>query len=111
MLKLKKHLSPIKAAVIPLKRNNEDLVKLAHDIKTSLQKFQIGRVVVENTGNIGKSYRKHDEIGTPLCMTIDFDSLEKNTLTVRDRDSMEQKSIKIDDVKQFFMNYFSDESE
>ena len=111
VLKLKKHLSPIKAAVIPLKRNNEDLVKLAHDIKTSLQKFQIGRVVVENTGNIGKSYRKHDEIGTPLCMTIDFDSLEKNTLTVRDRDSMEQKSIKIDDVKQFFMNYFSDESE
>ena len=111
VLKLKKHLSPIKAAVIPLKRNNEDLVKLAHDIKKSLQKYQIGRVVVENTGNIGKSYRKHDEIGTPLCMTIDFDSLEKNTLTIRDRDSMDQKTIKIDDVEHFFINYFSDESE
>jgi glycyl-tRNA synthetase len=111
VLKLKKHLSPIKAAVIPLKRNNEDLVKLAHNIKKSLQKHQIGRVVVENTGNIGKSYRKHDEIGTPLCMTIDFDSLEKNTLTIRDRDSMEQKTIKIDDVKHFFINYYSDEPE
>ena len=111
VLKLKKHLSPIKAAVIPLKRNNEELVKLAHDIKKSLQKYQIGRVVVENTGNIGKSYRKHDEIGTPLCMTIDFDSLEKNTLTIRDRDSMDQKTIKIDDVEHFFINYFSDESE
>ena len=111
VLRLKKHLSPIKAAVIPLKRNNEDLVKLAHDIKKSLQKYQIGRVVVENTGNIGKSYRKHDEIGTPLCMTIDFDSLEKNTLTIRDRDSMDQKTIKIDDVEHFFINYFSDESE
>ena len=109
VLKLKKHLAPIKAAVIPLKRNNEDLVKLAHDIKKSLQKYQIGRVVVENTGNIGKSYRKHDEIGTPLCMTIDFDSLEKNTLTIRDRDSMDQKTIKIDDVEHFFINYFSDE--
>ena len=94
-----------------IRRNNEELVKLAHDIKKSLQKYQIGRVVVENTGNIGKSYRKHDEIGTPLCMTIDFDSLEKNTLTIRDRDSMEQKTIKMDDVEHFFINYFSDESE
>ena len=111
LLKLKKHLSPIKAAVIPLKRNNDDLVRLAHDVKTSLQKYQIGRVVVENTGNIGKSYRKHDEIGTPLCITIDFDSLEKNTVTVRDRDSMEQKSLDINNVNQYFLDYFSDESE
>ena len=109
LLKLKKHLSPIKAAVIPLKRNNDALVRLAHDVKRSLQKFQIGRVVVENTGNIGKSYRKHDEIGTPLCITIDFDSLEKNTITVRDRDSMEQKIIDIDNVKKYFLDYFSDE--
>ena len=111
LLKLKKHLSPIKAAVIPLKRNNDDLVRLAHDVKTSLQKYQIGRVVVENTGNIGKSYRKHDEIGTPLCITIDFDSLDKNTVTVRDRDSMEQKSLDINNVNQYFLDYFSDESE
>ena len=58
----------------------------------------MGRVIFENTGNIGKSYRKHDEIGTPLCITIDFDSLDKNTVTVRDRDSMEQKIVKIEEL-------------
>ena len=110
VLKLKKHLAPLKAAVVPLKRNNEDLVKLAHSIKSSLQKYQIGRVVVENIhGNIGKSYRKHDEIGTPLCITIDFDSLEKNTLTIRDRDTMEQKTIPLDGIKKYFLDYFSDD--
>ena len=62
-------------------------------------------VVVENTGNIGKSYRKHDEIGTPLCITIDFDTLEKNQVTVRDRDSMEQKTIDISDIPDFFKDY------
>tara|TARA_Y100000768_G_scaffold66280_1_gene46050 strand:- start:15 stop:1352 length:1338 start_codon:yes stop_codon:yes gene_type:complete len=108
VLKLKKHLSPIKAAVIPLKRNNEDLVKIAHSVKSSLQKYQIGRVVVENTGNIGKSYRKHDEIGTPLCITIDFDTIEKSTVTVRDRDSMDQMVISLDDINEYFINYFSD---
>ena len=108
VLKLKKHLSPIKAAVIPLKRNNEDLVKIAHSVKSSLQKYQIGRVVVENTGNIGKSYRKHDEIGTPLCITIDFDTIEKSTVTVRDRDSMDQVVISLDDINEYFINYFSD---
>jgi len=108
VLKLKKHLSPIKAAVIPLKRNNEELVKIAHSVKSSLQKYQIGRVVVENTGNIGKSYRKHDEIGTPLCITIDFDTIEKNTLTIRDRDTMEQTTLSLDEINDYFMTYFSD---
>ena len=92
---MKKHLAPIKAAVIPLKRNNDDLVKLAHTIKSSLQQYQIGRVVVENTGNIGKSYRKHDEIGTPLCITVDFDTLDDSSVTLRDRDTMQQKRIEI----------------
>ena len=108
VLKLKKHLAPIKAAVIPLKRNNDDLVTLSHTIKSSLQQYQIGRVVVENTGNIGKSYRKHDEIGTPLCITVDFDTLEKKTVTIRDRDSMEQKTITLDEVNNYFIDYFSD---
>tara|TARA_Y100000768_G_scaffold350921_1_gene301434 strand:+ start:302 stop:1639 length:1338 start_codon:yes stop_codon:yes gene_type:complete len=108
LLKLKKHLSPIKAAVIPLKKNNDDIVKIAHSVKSSLQKFQIGRVVVENTGNIGKSYRKHDEIGTPLCITIDFDTIEKNTVTIRDRDTMKQKIVPLDDITEYFNNYFAD---
>ena len=105
VLSLKPHLAPIKAAVIPLKKNNSELVDLAHKLKNDLQNLRIGRVVVENTGNIGKSYRKHDEIGTPLCITIDFDSLEKNQVTVRDRDSMEQKTIDISDIPDFFKDY------
>jgi len=88
VLKLKPHLSPIKAAVIPLKKNNAELVNKASDLKKRLQSLNIGRVVLENTGNIGKGYRRHDEIGTPLCITIDFESLEDNTATVRDRDTM-----------------------
>ena len=95
VLKLKPHLSPIKAAVIPLKKNNNELVETALVIKKTLQSLRLGRVLLENSGNIGKSYRRHDEIGTPLCITVDFDSLEDNSVTIRDRDTMEQKRIDI----------------
>ena len=81
VLNLKPHLSPVKAAVIPLKKNNNELVTLAKNIKNSLQKLKLGRVIFENTGNIGKSYRKNDEIGTPICITVDFDSLDDKTVT------------------------------
>ena len=103
VLKLKPHLSPIKAAVIPLKKNNEELVNKASDLKKRLQGLSIGRVVLENTGNIGKGYRRHDEIGTPLCITIDFESLEDNTATVRDRDTMQQKRISIDALPEYLI--------
>ena len=106
VLALKPHLSPIKAAVIPLKKNNEDLVTLAKNVKDELQSLGKGRVLLENTGNIGKSYRKHDEVGTPMCITIDFDSLENNTVTIRDRDSMDQKTVKIHDLTTHFSNFF-----
>ena len=106
VLALKPHLSPIKAAVIPLKKNNDDLVSLAKNIKDELQSLGRGRVLLENTGNIGKSYRKHDEVGTPMCITIDFDSLENNTVTIRDRDSMNQKTIKIQELTTYFSNFF-----
>ncbi len=99
VLKLKPHLSPIKAAVIPLKKNNEELVALASEVKNSLQKLNLGRIILENTGNIGKGYRRHDEIGTPLCITIDFDSLENKTATIRDRDSMEQEVVAINELQ------------
>jgi glycyl-tRNA synthetase len=101
VLKLKPHLSPVKAAVIPLKKNNEELVKIASDLKSRLQKLNLGRIILENTGNIGKGYRRHDEIGTPLCITIDFDSLEDNTATVRDRDTMDQKRISIEKLPEY----------
>ena len=96
VLKLKPHLSPIKAAVIPLKKNNEDLVKIASDLKNTLQKLNLGRIVLENSGNIGKSYRRHDEIGTPLCITVDFESIDDNSVTVRDRDTMNQERLSIE---------------
>lgn len=107
VLKLKPHLSPIKAAVIPLKKNNEDIVKKSTDLKRNLQKLNLGRVVLENTGNIGKGYRRHDEIGTPLCITIDFESLEDNTATVRDRDTMDQKRIAINDLPEYLIKHIN----
>ena len=103
VLKLKPHLSPIKAAVIPLKKNNKDIVNLSTKIKNELQSLALGRVVLENTGNIGKGYRRHDEIGTPTCITIDFDSLDNQTVTVRDRDTMNQKRIKIKELQNYFI--------
>jgi glycyl-tRNA synthetase len=102
VLSLKPHLSPIKAAVIPLKRNNKELVSRASDLKKSLQSLKLGRVLLDNSGNIGKSYRRHDEIGTPICITVDFQSIEDNTVTIRDRDTMEQERISISDVGNYF---------
>ena len=105
VLSLKPHLSPIKAAVIPLKKNNKELVDLATKLKSKLQEEKIGRVVVENTGNIGKSYRRHDEIGTPLCVTIDFKTLEEGTVTVRDRDTMDQFRISSEEIPGYFRKF------
>ena len=103
VLSLKSHLSPIKAAVIPLKRNNQDLVNKAVELKKQLQSIGLGKVVLDNAGNIGKSYRRHDEVGTPMCITIDFETLDDNSVTVRDRDTMEQKRIKLDEISDFFV--------
>ncbi len=106
LLKLKPHLSPIKAAVIPLKRNNSDLVNTANNVKSELQSLGLGRVMVENTGNIGKNYRRHDEIGTPLCVTIDFETLENQTVTVRDRDTMKQEKVSLSEISNYYSGYF-----
>ena len=70
-----------------------------------LQGLKLGRVVVENTGNIGKNYRKHDEIGTPICITIDFDTLEKDIVTIRDRDTMKQEKLELSKVADYFRNF------
>ena len=106
VLGLKPHLSPIKAAVIPLKRNNEELVNAAKEIKNDLQKLGLGRVILENSGNIGKSYRRHDEIGTPICITVDFETLENKTITIRDRDTMEQKRLDPQELNKFYEKIF-----
>jgi glycyl-tRNA synthetase len=108
VLKLQRHLSPIKVAVVPLARNNEKIVAKAKEIKHALQKLGIGRMKYEDIGNVGKAYRRHDEVGTPLCITVDFDTFEGDTetVTIRDRDTMKQERIAVSDLEQFVKDYF-----
>ena len=107
VLSMKPHLAPIKVAVIPLKRNNEEMVIKAENLKKSLQSVIDGRVLLENTGNIGKNYRKNDEIGTPACITVDFQTLDDDTVTVRDRDSMEQKRVNLSEINSFLKKIYN----
>jgi len=83
-------LAPLTVAVFPLKSNESRLVELARSIKRDLQRAGL-RAVYDDTGAIGKLYRRQDEIGTPWCITVDFQSLEDKTVTVRDRDNMQQE--------------------
>ena len=106
VLKLKPHLAPIKAAVMPLKKNDEKIVGLAKKVKDKLQKLGLGRILFENSGNIGKNYRRHDEVGTPICITVDFESLDNETVTVRDRDSMEQERIRLNEISKHLKKIF-----
>lgn len=103
VLKLKPALAPVKAAVIPLARNVPDLLTIANNIENDLRKLNIGRIELENSGNIGKNYRRHDEIGTPVCITVDHQTMEDNTVTLRYRDSMAQERVAISDVPQRVM--------
>ena len=98
VLKLKPWLSPVKAAVIPLVRNVPEIVDLSNKIVDELRGLAIGKIELENSGNIGKNYRRHDEIGTPICITVDHQTLEDGTVTIRYRETMEQERIKSSDV-------------
>ena len=69
-------------------------------IKKTLQGLQLGRVLLENSGNIGKNYRRHDEVGTPLCVTVDFETLEDQTVTLRDRDTMDQRRVPVSEISE-----------
>jgi len=99
VLKLKANIAPYKVAVFPLLANRQELVEKAKEIYDMLVKTGMS-VAWDARGNIGKRYYAQDEIGTPLCVTIDFDSLEKNDVTIRDRDTTEQIRVKIKDLKQ-----------
>jgi len=109
VLRLKPHLSPIKVAIVPLARNNEKIVNKAKEIKQELLKLGLGRIKYEDIGNVGKAYRRHDEVGTPFCVTVDFDTFEgdKETVTVRYRDSMQQDRIAVTDLPSFFREQFA----
>ena len=106
VLALKPHLAPIKVAVMPLKKNELSIVEKSMDIKNQLQKTIDGRVLLENTGNIGKNYRKNDEIGTPACITVDFQTLEDSTITIRDRDSMKQERVHLEEVRTYLQENY-----
>ena len=98
-LKLPPHLAPVKVAVSPLLKNKPELAAKAQEVYKLLKK-EFGAVMYDDNGNIGKRYRRQDEIGTPYCVTIDFDTLADDTVTVRSRDTTEQKRIKVNDLKQ-----------
>ncbi|MCK5096245.1 MAG: glycine--tRNA ligase [Candidatus Pacebacteria bacterium] len=99
VMKFKPTLAPIKAAVFPLLKNKPDLVAKAKDIFTELSKHFMCEF--DDNGNVGKRYRRQDEIGTPYCITVDFDSLEDDTVTVRDRDTMKQERVKVGELFDF----------
>jgi glycyl-tRNA synthetase len=96
-LRLPEHLAPVKYAVSPLLKNKPELVEKAREVFEIL-KNKYGAVMWDDNGNIGKRYRRQDEIGTPHCVVIDFDSLSDNSVTVRDRDTTKQTRIMIADL-------------
>lgn len=96
VLKINKDIAAYKAAVFPLVSNKEDIVDKARDIFNLLS--ENNKIVWDDRGNIGKRYRYQDEIGTPYCITVDYETLENDTVTVRDRDSMKQERVKIEDL-------------
>jgi glycyl-tRNA synthetase len=102
ILKLPKHLAPVKVAVFPLLKNKPELVSKAQSIYEQLKPNFMCEF--DDNGNIGKRYRRQDEIGTPYCITVDFDTNKDETVTVRERDTMNQERIKISDLNQYFLS-------
>jgi glycyl-tRNA synthetase len=103
LLALAPKLAPIKIAIFPLLKNKPELVSRARKIFDDLKKNW--RCEFDDNGNIGKRYRRQDEIGTPFCLTIDFDTIENKDVTVRFRDTMKQERISIDDLQDFFRSH------
>jgi len=102
VLKLNKELSPVKVAVFPLLKNRAEIVELAKKIAQDLKKSTVA--TYDDTGAIGKLYRRQDEVGTLYCVTVDVQSLEDKQVTVRDRDTMQQERISIDRIKEYIIN-------
>ncbi|MDR2067619.1 MAG: glycine--tRNA ligase [Holosporaceae bacterium] len=109
VLKLKPHLAPFKAAVVPLAKNNARIVEKSKEISKKLSRLGLGRIKYEDIGNVGKAYRRHDEVGTPFCVTVDFDTFEdtEESVTLRERDSMEQRRIPICELEKFFREFYA----
>ena len=97
-LALPEHLAPVRFAVSPLLKNKPELVEKAREVYAQLAKANPGRVMWDDNGNIGKRYRRQDEIGTPHCVVIDFQTLEDGTVTMRERDTTEQRRVKVEEL-------------
>jgi glycyl-tRNA synthetase len=110
VFKINKKLAPIKIAVFPLLKNREELVKKAKEVynilKNNFKDYNF-KIIYDEKGSIGRRYRRQDEIGTPFCITIDFDTLNDNTVTIRDRDSMKQERIKIEELVNLIKEKFN----
>ena len=108
VLKLSPSIAPYRVAVLPLVKNKEDLVNKAREIFEKIKNIAIkngiakSKIVYDETQSIGKRYRRQDEIGTPICLTVDFDTLEKGTVTLRDRDSGKQEVVRVEDLENMF---------
>jgi len=99
VLRLDPRLAPVKVAVLPLSRN-ADLSPKARDLAAELRKAW--NVEFDDAGAIGRRYRRQDEIGTPFCVTVDFETLEDDAVTIRERDSMKQERVSLDQVSSYF---------
>jgi glycyl-tRNA synthetase len=104
VMKFPKNIAPVQIAVFPLLKNKPDLVGKAKDVFDLLK--DTFTCEFDDNGNVGKRYRRQDEIGTPYCITIDFDTLEDETVTVRDRDTMEQVRVKVGELKEYLQKEF-----
>jgi len=108
VLKLHPKLAPLKVAVFPLLANKLPLVKMAKGIYDNLKAQNIGMIGFDDRGNIGKRYYSQDEIGTPFCITVDFQSMEDRTVTVRDRDTAKQERVDMDSLSSYFTKHFNE---
>ncbi len=103
VLRLHNQLAPIKIAVLPLSKKLSEPAEKIYEMLTRELNLNID---FDQVGSIGKRYRRYDEIGTPYCVTFDFDSLEDNSVTIRERDSMEQSRINISELSSYFRKAF-----
>ncbi len=99
VLKFNKKIAPFKVAVLPLVRNKEEIVNKSKEVFNLIKENFVS--MYDETGSIGKRYRRQDEIGTPFCITIDFETLNDNSVTIRDRDSMKQERVRIEELNDF----------
>ena len=106
-LKFKPSIAPVICAVSPLLKNKPELVEYANTKVFAPLKVEFGRVIWDDNGNIGKRYRRQDEIGTPFCIVVDFDTLEDDTVTVRDRDTGSQERVKVEELKNYIKEKIS----